>query len=105
MNNLVEEINKVINTDIVGEEVFEFDNDIKIVVAEYKTTWGDGYACTFQELKVDRYTIKCNHFTGEELLEKAKLLRQEINEQGLENAIDYLTIEQDQHTRTIREWK
>lgn len=102
---LIMEIDKFINTDVYGDVKFEFDKDITIVVDEYKTYASDGYSTTFQSIKVGKYSIKCNHFDGAELVEKAELLQNKLKTQSIEDTIKELTIGQLMETDTIREWK
>ena len=102
---LISEINHCIDNDWVKiEEVFGFDNDIKIAVEEYKTFENSGYTMTFQSIRIGNYSIKCYHDNGEKLVERAELLRASIDKIGIEKTIETMTHEQDWADKEIREW-
>lgn len=102
---LISHINNFINNGrVLVEDVFDFDDDIKIAVEEYKTVFNDGYCTTLQTIRVGDYIINCHHDRGGELVAKAEMLRESINEVGIEKTIETMTHEQDWTDKQIREW-
>ncbi len=110
MNNekrkqLINEINHYIDDDCVRiEQVFDFDDEIKIAVEEYKTEFNDGYCITLQTIRVADYFINCHHDDGEKLVIKAETLRASINAIGIKETIEKYT-KSDGISEKIREWK
>ena len=103
--SLIKRINESINDDSLrDEEVFNFDNDIDIVVEEYKTRENDGYCITLQTIKVKDYTINCHHDNGKKLVEECEMLRASIDKIGIDKTIERYT-NGDSWNERMREWK
>ena len=101
---LISRINNFIDDDYVRIEiVFDFDDDIKIAVEEYKTVFSDGYCTTLQTIRVGDYIINCHHDHGEKLVAKAEMLRESIDEVGIEKTIERYT-KGDEYSKNIKEW-
>ena len=101
---LISRINNFIDNDrVLIEDVFDFDDDIKIAVEEYKTVFSNGYCTTLQTIRVGDYVINCHHDHGEKLVAKAEMLRESINEVGIEKTIERYT-KGDEYSKNIKEW-